>query len=58
MRSREAADYLGVSLRKLESWVSAGYVPVVRLDKTVRRFDQRALDVLIDEETRADITRR
>ena len=58
LRSREAAGYLGVSLRKLESWVRAGYVPVVRLDKTVRRFDRRALDLLIEEETRVDITKR
>ena len=58
LRTQEAADYLGISIRKLESWVASGFCPVVRLDETVRRFDRIALDQLIEDGTRNGEGRR
>ena len=58
LTTAQAAAHLSVSRRKLEGWVKSGFVPVVRLDGTVRRFDIVALDQIIDDSARGGENRR
>ena len=52
---REAAEYLAVSVRTVESLVALGEIPVVRIGtgRGVRRFERRSLDAFVRRSARA-----
>ena len=58
LTTAEACEYLGVSRTKLEAWVRSGFLPVVRLDGTIRRFDLDHLNQVINASTRTRGGRR
>ncbi|MAQ95696.1 MAG: hypothetical protein CMM84_19490 [Rhodothermaceae bacterium] len=58
LTTEEARAYLGVSRRKLETWVQTGFLSVVRLDGFIRRFDITVLDEIIEANTRNGEARR
>ncbi len=51
LRPQEAANALGVSLRCLMAWVSAGEIPVVRLGERVLRLPVDGLRAWVAQRT-------
>ena len=47
LSSKEAANYLGISSRKLWELGNRGMLPIVRIDRAVR-FDVKDLDAAIE----------
>jgi excisionase family DNA binding protein len=50
-RFPQAASRLGVKVPTLRKWVREGRVPVIRLSARALRFDPRALDKFIAQNT-------
>jgi excisionase family DNA binding protein len=50
-RFPQAANRLGVKVPTLRKWVREGRVPVIRLSARALRFDPRALDKFIAQNT-------
>jgi|19_taG_2_1085344.scaffolds.fasta_scaffold19010_5 excisionase family DNA binding protein len=51
MTYKEAADYLGVPVSRLRSWVRARVIPVVRYGYRTHRFNRIDLDKFREERT-------
>lgn len=50
LSQKEAAKYLGVSIRTLQVWISEGRIPVVEIGER-KQLDITALDRLIEQRT-------
>jgi excisionase family DNA binding protein len=48
LKTREAADYLGIGLDMLRELIEAGKIPYVKFRESARRFDVRDLDAYIE----------
>lgn len=48
LKTREAAEYLGIGLDMLRELIEAGKIPYVKFRESARRFDVRDLDAYID----------